>query len=135
LILISIVFTAKILTFEAERGTILLKTMLSHQDQMQIISNCPICNSRNFPAQIKMVTENGDTHLLHVTCRKCQSSLLVLVTLGAQGLASMGVLTGLTSDDVLKFASGSPVSADEILDFWQTSQSPGMILKKLEKAK
>ena len=93
--------------------------MIPNQDQLQIISNCPVCNSKNFPGQIRVLSEQESGHLLHIKCRKCQSNVLVLVTFGPQGVASAGVLTDLTGDEVVKFSQGHEITTDEILELHQ----------------
>jgi hypothetical protein len=104
--------------------------MMPFQDQMQIISNCPVCNSRNFPAQIRILAERENAHVLHIRCRKCHSNLLVLVTFGQQGVISTGLLTDLTSDEVLRFGQGRPVSSDDLIELYeQLTRSPKEIFE------
>jgi hypothetical protein len=97
--------------------------MFSNQDHLKIISNCPVCDSRNFPAQIKLLNENDVSHLLHIQCRKCKSCIIVLITSGPQGVMSMGLLTDLKSDEVLKFSKGQSISADDVLDIHELLES------------
>lgn len=97
--------------------------MLSNQDHLKIISNCPVCDSRNFPAQVKLLNENDESHLLHIQCRTCKSCLIVLITAGPQGMVSMGLLTDLKSDEVLKFSKGTPIASDDVLAVHQLLES------------
>ncbi|OGF30241.1 hypothetical protein A2533_01915 [Candidatus Falkowbacteria bacterium RIFOXYD2_FULL_35_9] len=97
--------------------------MFNNSDQLKIISNCPVCNSQNFPAQIKVLNENQDSHLLYVQCRKCKSRVLVLITSNQNGISSLGLLTDLSSEEVVKFSQSKPVSTDDVLDLYQTIQT------------
>ena len=111
--------------------------MLPYEDQLQIISNCPICNSQNFPAQIRVLQERENAHLLHIRCRKCHSCLLVLVTFSPQGLASMGLLTDLNSDEVIRFSQGKPVSTADVLELYEQVRTEPLALfnqESLDKA-
>lgn len=93
--------------------------MLPNQDHLKIISSCPVCESQNFPAQVKLLTEKEDSHLLHIQCRKCKSCILVLITAGPQGMVSMGLLTDLKSEEVLKFSQGAPITSDDVIDVYE----------------
>lgn len=90
--------------------------MKQFQDQLKIISSCPVCNSRNFAAQIKIINESEDAHLLHIQCKKCKSCVLVLVMMDQQGLSSVGFLTDLNSQEIFKFSHGHEVNADDVLN-------------------
>lgn len=102
--------------------------MIFNQDQMQIISNCPVCNSRNFPAHVKIIKEVSNSHILHITCRKCHSNILVMVTFSPQGLMSTGMLTDLTSDEVMKFSQSKPLTADDVLEIQELICKNGLQL-------
>jgi hypothetical protein len=42
----------------------------------------------------------------------------VLITSSPQGIMSMGLLTDLKSEEVLKFSQGAEVTSDDILDLY-----------------
>jgi hypothetical protein len=97
--------------------------MYPNQEHLKIISNCPVCNSRNFPAKVKVLSEKNESHILHIQCRKCKSCLIVLITASPQGMMSMGVLTDLRSDEVVKFSQSKPLSEDDVLDLYQSCRN------------
>lgn len=97
--------------------------MIPFQDQLKIISSCPVCNTKNFPAQVKILTEKADAHLLHIKCRKCQSCVLVLVRFDAQGLVSIGLLTDLNSEEVVKFSQTKQINCNDILRLYDSLNS------------
>lgn len=59
---------------------------------------------------------DGQTRLLHVQCRKCRHSILALVLVNQVGASSVGLLTDLSYEDVLKFQAGSRVSVNDVID-------------------
>ncbi len=63
-----------------------------------------------------MLGEDGETRLLHVQCRKCQNSLLALVLVNQVGASSVGLLTDLTYDDVLKFRVNKQVAINDVIE-------------------
>jgi len=93
--------------------------MFQSNDQLKIISNCPVCNSKKFTDNIKILDENETSHLLFVQCNKCQTKVVVLVTSGMQGLSSIGVLTELNSDEIIRFSHEDPISADDVAHLYE----------------
>ncbi|MFC1687530.1 hypothetical protein ACFL0L_03035 [Patescibacteria group bacterium] len=63
----------------------------------------------------KVLEESEDTHLMHVVCRRCSSSILVLMLTGDLGISSVGMVTDLTSEDVLKFKNAEEIGSDDVL--------------------
>lgn len=74
------------------------------------------------------MAERDDAHLLHLECRKCGSAVVALVTTSGMGVSSVGLVTDLTSDDVLKFAGSEEVSVDDIIDFHLLLEQPAVVL-------
>lgn len=60
--------------------------------------------------------EEGETRLLHVQCRRCHHSILALVLVNQVGASSVGLLTDLTYEDVLKFRVNRLVSINDVID-------------------
>ena len=83
---------------------------------LRLVSYCPVCETRYNPMQARMLGQDGETHLLHVQCRKCHNSILALVLVNQVGASSVGLLTDLTYDDVIRFRSQSPVSIDDVIE-------------------
>ena len=84
-------------------------------DSIRLVSYCPICETQYNPMEAKLLGEDGETKLLHVQCRKCQHAILALVLLNQVGASSVGLLTDLSYEDVMKFRSNPSVSVDDIL--------------------
>lgn len=66
--------------------------------------------------QARMIGETEGTQLLHVTCRKCQNSILALVLQNASGVSSVGLVTDLTFEDVGRFQRARSISVDDVID-------------------
>ena len=82
----------------------------------QLVSYCPLCHDSFSPRQAAVIGQVGSTHLLHVTCNRCTSSLVVLLLVSELGVSSVGVVTDLAETDVERFAAGLPVTMDDCLD-------------------
>lgn len=66
-----------------------------------------------------MLEERDEAHLVHIQCSSCGSSIVALIMNSAIGLTSMGLVTDLTGDDVLRFKDEAAVTADDVLGFHQ----------------
>ncbi len=88
-------------------------------DGQSFISHCPVCNIRYNPIEAKVLEEKKENHLLYVKCRNCQSAVLTLVISNNLGLTSVGLITDLDGDEVLKFKDQKGISHDEVLEFHQ----------------
>ena len=84
-------------------------------DSIRLVSYCPVCETRYHPTEANILGEDGETKLVHVRCRKCHHTVLALVLLNQVGASSVGLLTDLSFEDVMKFRSNSSVSVDDIL--------------------
>jgi hypothetical protein len=67
--------------------------------------------------EARVVDERDDKHLMHIRCKKCAHSILALVLTSGMGVSSMGLLTDLTFDDVLRFRDASAIEVDDVIAF------------------
>lgn len=83
---------------------------------LKVISACPLCNVRYNPLQAHVLDERDDAHLLHLECRNCGSAVVAAVLNDQLGVSSVGLITDLTSDDVLRFKDEpETLSVDDVL--------------------
>ncbi|MDO8463384.1 MAG: hypothetical protein Q7S96_03900 [bacterium] len=87
------------------------------QESLRLISYCPVCDTSYNPMEARVVDERDDKHLMHIRCKKCAHSILALVLTTGMGVSSMGLLTDLTFDDVVKFRNAEPVTLDDVIAF------------------
>lgn len=93
-------------------------------EHLRVISACPICNARYHAAELKILDEHNDAQLVHITCRKCQSSVVAVVLVNPLGVSSIGLVTDLSGEEVLKFRQMSAISSDDVLDVHQVFRQP-----------
>ena len=87
------------------------------QESLKIVSCCPLCETHYDPLEARVVEQRDGVHLIHVQCRKCLSSVIVLVSSGQSGMLSVSMLTDLTADDVARFRASERVTCDDVLNF------------------
>lgn len=78
------------------------------------MAHCPLCQARYQPNLAKVIAEKDDAYLLHVPCAKCHSAVVALIFTNMFGVNSVGILTDLTSEEVLP-AQRQVVDADDVL--------------------
>lgn len=86
---------------------------------LKLISKCPLCQEQYQPFQASIVEEKEDAQLVHIECRKCQSSIVALIINGQLGLTSVGLITDLTSIDVEIFKDAQPIDEDAVFNAYQ----------------
>ena len=94
------------------------------QDGLRLVSYCPLCEAEFNPMEARVLGEDGEAHLLHVRCRACSNAVLALVLVTKAGVSSIGLVTDLSYDDVVKFRQGGRVVTDDVIDV-HTSLSDG----------
>ena len=87
-----------------------------NMDNIKVISNCPICNSKYYSSEAKILAEKNNGHLVHIQCKKCKSSVIALILASGVGVSSISLVTDLTPEDVMKFKDSAPISLDQIVD-------------------
>jgi len=100
-------------------------------ENLRVISSCPICNARYHSAELKILEERNEAKLVYIQCRKCRSSVLAVVLANQLGVSSVGLVTDLSGEDVLKFRRQPVVSGDDVLDLHLALDQPNF-LKRLE---
>ncbi len=98
-----------------------------NMENLRVISTCPVCNARYHSAELRILEERSDAQLVHVQCRKCRSSVLAVVLANQLGISSVGLVTDLSGEDVLKFRRQPVVSADDVLDVHLQLRQPSFI--------
>ena len=86
---------------------------------LRFISYCPLCEASYNPLRARVLEERDDAHLVHIQCARCGSSIVALIMNSGLGLTSVGLVTDLTGDDVLRFKDEISLTGDDVLDVHQ----------------
>ena len=92
---------------------------LFSQESLRLVSFCPICNTHYNPLTAQILEEREDAHLVHAVCRKCDSSIVALVLTGGLGISSVGLVTDLNGQEVLKFRNVGAIHANDVIEAHQ----------------
>ncbi len=87
------------------------------EQSVNYLRECPVCKSAYGKDQIDDIVDQENVHLVHITCPTCQNMLMAVLAASPMGVSSIGMLTDLTADDVIRVHDISPISEDDVLDF------------------
>ncbi|MFA4936670.1 MAG: hypothetical protein WC575_00030 [Patescibacteria group bacterium] len=85
----------------------------------KLISYCPLCEKSYNPLKARILDEKDGAHLVHLQCGECGSSIVALILTSTLGITSVGLVTDLTSEDVMKFKDYNQINSNEVINFHQ----------------
>ncbi len=97
-------------------------------DNLKVVSRCPICNSKYSAARIEIIEKKDDAHLVCIKCKNCQTTVVAVVLANPLGVSTIGLVTDLDSNDIVKFRNQQPLSFDDALNFHQELKARGMTI-------
>jgi len=84
---------------------------------LKLISYCPLCEASSNSLRARVLEERDEAYLLYLQCANCGSSIVALVLNSGLGITSVGLVTDLTGDDVLRFKDEGAIKSDDVLTF------------------
>jgi hypothetical protein len=89
---------------------------------LQIMPKCPMCDFKYEKEDIKIVDKKEGLINLYLNCRRCKSSVVMLVVMGALGITSISMITDVTESDLEKM-KGNSIRYDDVLEMHRFFQS------------
>jgi hypothetical protein len=89
---------------------------------LQMVPKCPMCDFKYEKDDIKMVDKKDGLINLHLSCRRCKSSVVMIVITGALGVTSISMITDATERDLGRM-KGNSVRYDDVLEMHRFFQS------------
>ena len=83
---------------------------------LRLVSYCPICESPYNSIQTQSLWKEGQTNAFHLTCKKCGHAILAIAMTTEIGASSLGILTDLSYDDVVRFRMNRVISLNDVID-------------------
>lgn len=84
-------------------------------DGLKLVSRCPVCQTEHNPIETSILDEIEESHLLYIKCRKCDSGVVASVTPSVLGVASLGVVTDLSANEIRQAKDWGLVNEDDVL--------------------
>lgn len=92
-----------------------LDAFFSGDGDLRVLTACPFCNTSYSIRAARVLAQKDDAHVVHIECRNCGGSIVALVLAGAIGTQSVGVVTDLTREEVVKYSKATLVSTNDVL--------------------
>jgi hypothetical protein len=94
---------------------------------MHFQGNCPLCQTAYIPRDVRVVAEVKEKHLLHIACRRCQTSLLAYIAFSNSGTRFVEVMTDLQSAEAERFSMSESVTPEDVLGLAMHLQSESTV--------
>lgn len=98
---------------------------------IKLISFCPLCQAKQEKMNISVLEKNDSARLIHLECQNCRAAILALVMVSPAGLNSLGMITDLSAEEVLKFKDLEALEPDELLEFYELRKKDKFWLQDL----
>lgn len=102
-------------------------------ERMRVMQSCPMCNTEYKNGGVRVAQEDGGASLVHVSCSNCCGSLMAIVVESGVGVSSVGMITDMSYDDLVRFHNEAPVSADDCLHLHTLLNQPSVFINALGK--
>ncbi|MFH1947562.1 MAG: hypothetical protein ABIJ23_05410 [Candidatus Magasanikbacteria bacterium] len=106
----------------------------STEESLRVMNQCPVCKGSYQPVKKNILRKKGDAHLIHITCPHCSNSVMAVVLATPVGLSSVGMVTDLKANDVLRVYNQEAISEDELLGFHQLLKTNRLLHNNIPKA-
>jgi len=88
---------------------------------------CPSCGVKYSGAHANIVSSDKNSIVVHVTCPKCETSILSNVSFGSLGVMAVGMLTDLGEDEFHLLSEKTPITVDEVIEMHEYIEKKGFI--------
>lgn len=88
-------------------------------DNLGHLTRCPQCDRKYRFNRALILDEEDNRTTFHLTCDSCYTSTLVFVSVGQQGVVSLGMVTDLERNEARQLFKNESISADQVIDMHQ----------------
>ncbi len=103
------------------------------QEALKMMSRCPICNGEYNKEQARLFARQESAHLVHISCVDCKSYFVAMVMIMGHGLSSVGMVTDLSYDDVVRLHHQAVVTLDEVIEGYESIHNQQFLQTLLER--
>lgn len=87
---------------------------------LKFFANCPLCNKRYNPQEIKIIDKKEGLVVLYFVCLHCKSAIVSSISAGVLGIMAVSMITDLTAAEVDMMKSEYKISTDDILEIYNS---------------
>jgi hypothetical protein len=89
--------------------------MKDQSNTLKHLVTCSLCGEKYGHDSTIVLSENETNTTFHLTCRKCNSAVLIFVSNNQQNVISLGMATDMNGGEAVKFFEGGDVTKDDVL--------------------
>lgn len=94
-----------------------------HGNSLDFLSRCSFCGSGLEQNNLTILEEQNRKTVFHVSCSRCGTSSILILSSNQAGIVSLGMATDLDRDEVKSKFSKNTISADEVIDVHEFIES------------
>jgi len=96
-------------------------------DSLRMDGHCPNCGNLFDFRKTQVLAEEAGSTLLYLKCSNCGVAAVATMTMSPQGLLFRGLVTDLTSPDVMKFKDAGEIDDEDVIALHQNLNSNFLI--------
>lgn len=77
---------------------------------------CPLCSVKEARTESHIIDMLDDARVVHLTCRRCHQSIVVVMRTNEMGVQCVGIVTDLGVEDAKALLRDRQVDIDDVLD-------------------
>lgn len=82
---------------------------------LRLMNHCPVCKGEYGANEANILEQKEEANLVHITCPHCHNSVVAVIVVTSFGLSSIGMVTDLHPQDVVRLRKKGKVTEDEVL--------------------
>ncbi|MDH4330360.1 MAG: hypothetical protein OEV93_02305 [Candidatus Moranbacteria bacterium] len=93
--------------------------MKEQSNTLRHLVTCSLCGEKYHHDRTIVLEENDLNATFHLTCHKCNTSVLIFVSNNQQNIISLGIATDMNGDEVVDFFKGGAITTDDVLSVYE----------------
>jgi len=82
---------------------------------LQIMTRCQMCNSKYKSSDAKVIDKKDGAITLYLNCKKCKTSIIMIIMANILGITSISAITDIAEDDFGSI-SANYIEYDDVLE-------------------
>lgn len=96
-----------------------MSDMKEQSNTLRHLVKCVVCGEKYHHNKTVVLEEGEVNTTFHLTCNKCNTSVLIFVSNNQQSVVSLGVATDMDNEEVLELFRSGVVSSDDVLSVYE----------------
>ena len=94
---------------------------------LQIPEFCPGCLYKFQGVKASIINKEKNKVLVHITCPKCQASVISSISMNNLGVMAVGMLTDLAKEDLNLIENDQGIGVDDVIEMHEIIEKKGSL--------